>query len=188
MSRGPLNRRSFLRRSLLQAASACLLTGSHFSTWLWGQAAAAPEVGAAPSPKGALRPLGYRVEDVIAHSGIEFHHVCGGTVSKKYILETTGSGVAFIDYDNDGWPDIFLVNGARLDEAPGPAKPGNRLFHNNRDGTFTDVTVRAGLSRSGWGQGVCIGDYDNDGFDDIYVTYWGRTFSTTTTEMARSPM
>jgi hypothetical protein len=141
---------------------------------LWAQAAAAPEAGAVPYPKGSLRPLGYRVEDVIAHSGIDFQNVCGGSVSKKYILETTGSGVAFIDYDNDGWPDIFLVNGASLDEAPGSAKPSNRLFHNNRDGTFTDVTMRAGLSRSGWGQGVCVGDYDNDGFDDIYVTYWGE--------------
>ncbi len=109
-----------------------------------------------------------------AASGIDFLQVCGGATSKKYILETTGSGVAFIDYDNDGWLDIFLVNGARFDEPAGSPKPGNRLFHNNRDGTFTDVTARAGLARSGWGQGVCIGDYDNDGFEDIYVTYWGE--------------
>src|ERR1700716_2572589 len=133
MSRGPLNRRNFL-----QATSAWLLAGSHFSRLLWAQAAAAPEPGAVPYPKRLpLRPLGYRVEDVIAHSGIDFQNVCGGSVSKKYILETTGYGVAFIDYDNDGCPDIFLVNGASLDEAPGSAKPSNRLFHNNRDGTFT---------------------------------------------------
>src|ERR1700750_2085896 len=147
MRKDPLNRRTFLR-----AASACLLAGPHFSRLLWAQAAAASKAAPAPSPKESLRPLGYRVEDVIARSGIDFNNVCGGTTSKKYILETTGSGVAFIDYDNDGWPDIFLVNGARLDDAPGSAKPGNRLFHNNRDGTFTDVTTRAGLSRSGWGQ------------------------------------
>jgi hypothetical protein len=105
---------------------------------------------------------------------LDFQQVCGGTTSKKYIIETTGSGVAFLDYDNDGWLDIFLINGTRMEGFPAGQQPTNHLFHNNRDGTFTDVTAKAGLTHSGWGQGVCVGDYDNDGFEDIYVTYWGE--------------
>jgi len=82
--------------------------------------------------------------------------------------------VAFYDYNNDGWLDIFLVNGSRLEGFPGGAAPTSRLFRNNRDGTFTDVTAKAGLAHSGWGQGVCVGDYDNDGWDDLFVTYFGK--------------
>lgn len=119
-------------------------------------------------------PLGYTLQDLAQEAHLDFLQVCGGDKSKKYILETTGSGVAFIDYDNDGWLDIFLVNSSSLDLPPSGDQPTNKLFHNNRDGTFTDVTARAGLTRSGWGQGVCVGDYDNDGFDDIFVTYWGE--------------
>ena len=85
-----------------------------------------------------------------------------------------GGGVALFDYDNDGWLDIFLVNGTSLDPAVRDRHPTSYLFHNNRDGTFTDVTKKAGLTRSGWGQGCCVGDYDNDGFDDLFVSYWGR--------------
>jgi enediyne biosynthesis protein E4 len=119
-------------------------------------------------------PLGYSIQDVARDARLDFLQVCGGDTSKKYILETTGSGVAFIDYDNDGWLDIFLVNGTRMEGFPPGQSPTSKLFHNNRDGTFTDVTAKAGLTHSGWGQGVCIGDYDNDGFDDIFVTYWGE--------------
>lgn len=88
----------------------------------------------------------------------------GGTVSKEYIIETTGSGAAFIDYDNDGLLDIFLVSG--------PGSP-SRMYHNEGKGRFRDVTEQLGLTHSGWGQGVCAGDYDNDGFTDLFVTYWG---------------
>jgi len=122
----------------------------------------------------SIRPLGYAIRDVAQEAGINFEQLCGGDQAKKYIIETTGSGVAFIDYDNDGWLDIFLVNGSSEDLPASAAPPCNKLFHNNRDGTFTDVTEKAGLKRSGWGQGVCVGDYDNDGFDDLFVTYWGE--------------
>jgi enediyne biosynthesis protein E4 len=102
-------------------------------------------------------------------------NVNGEVDTKKYIIETTGSGVAILDYDNDGWPDIFLVNGTTLDEAKEKtSNPTSHLFHNNHDGTFTDVTQAAGLAFTGWGQGACVGDYDNDGFDDLYVTYYGK--------------
>jgi len=124
--------------------------------------------------KDTSSPLGYSVRDVASDARIDFLQVCGGDTSKKYIIETTGSGVAFLDYDNDGWLDIFLVNGNRLDASADHEQPTNRLFHNNRDGTFTDVTAKAGLRHTGWGQGVCVGDYDNDGFEDIFVTCWGE--------------
>jgi len=115
--------------------------------------------------------------DVALKAGITVRDVNGNVDSKRYIIETTGSGVAILDYDNDGWPDIFLVNGTTLPgttPATDHAKPTNHLFHNSHDGTFTDVTVKAGLVSTGWGQGVCVGDYDNDGFDDIYVTGYGK--------------
>jgi len=116
----------------------------------------------------------FSFKDVAVEAGLaKAVNVFGGVERKRYILEETGCGIALFDYDNDGWLDIFMVNGTRL-EGIDPAKPPtNFLFHNNRDGTFTDVTEKAGLARSGWGQGCCIGDYDNDGFDDLVVTYWG---------------
>jgi hypothetical protein len=111
--------------------------------------------------------------DVAAKAGITARNVNGGVTSKRYIIESTGSGAAIIDYDRDGWPDIFLVNGSTLPGTTPPEPPTNHLFHNNHDGTFTDVTAKSGLVSTGWGQGACVGDYDNDGFDDIYVTGYG---------------
>jgi hypothetical protein len=112
--------------------------------------------------------------DIGEKAGLTMKNVFGGVDSKKYIIETTGTGVAIFDYDNDGWPDIFIVNGTTLEGFPPGKGPTNHLYHNNRDGTFTDVTVKAGLAATGWGQGVCVGDYDNDGWDDLYVTYYGK--------------
>jgi hypothetical protein len=113
--------------------------------------------------------------DVTERAGLaQARNVSGNPTDKKTILEEMGCGAAFFDYDNDGWLDIFLVNGTTFDAAKAGQKHTSYLFRNNRDGTFTDVTKQAGLTCSGWGQACCIGDYDNDGFDDLYVTYWGR--------------
>ncbi|HSY30571.1 MAG TPA: CRTAC1 family protein [Verrucomicrobiae bacterium] len=118
--------------------------------------------------------------DVTAALGINFEYLASHT-SKKYLIETMGSGVALFDYDNDGRLDIFVVNGAPLsDPTPKgtvPQKSGpkywNRLYHQKRDGTFEDVTEKAGLAGTGYGMGVAVGDYDNDGFEDLYVTAYG---------------
>jgi len=113
--------------------------------------------------------------DVAEKAGLTMQDVFGGVNTKKYIIETTGTGVAIFDYDNDGWPDIFIVNGTKIDTAfPAGQAPSNHLYRNNHDGTFIDVTVKAGLTATGWGQGVCVGDYDNDGWEDLYVTYYGK--------------
>ncbi|MGO8817635.1 MAG: FG-GAP-like repeat-containing protein [Terriglobia bacterium] len=115
-----------------------------------------------------------RFEDAAARAGLTVRMVNGGEKVKKYIWESTGSGIAAIDYDRDGYPDLYIVNGTTLEGFPQGSEPTNHLYHNNRDGTFTDVTRRAGLEHSGWGHGVCAGDYDNDGFDDLFVTYYGQ--------------
>jgi hypothetical protein len=103
-----------------------------------------------------------------------FRHV-SGAAAKDYIIEATGSGCAFVDYDNDGWPDIYLVNGGTMDVLRGKEKaPRAALYRNNKDGTFTDVTEKAGVGNERFGQGVCAGDYDNDGWADLYVTNYGK--------------
>jgi enediyne biosynthesis protein E4 len=113
--------------------------------------------------------------DVAPQAGLTMQNVNGDAALKKYIIETTGSGVAIIDYDRDGWPDILLLNGRALDGEISPvAHPTSHLYRNNHDGTFKDVTVASGLTATGWAQGVCVGDYDNDGYDDLYVTYYGK--------------
>ena len=113
--------------------------------------------------------------DVTAKAGLsKAVNTSGSATNKQLLLEEMGGGAAFFDYDNDGWLDIFLVNGTSLDPAVRERNPASYLFHNNRDGTFTDVSQQAGLIHSGWGQGCCVGDYDNDGFDDLFVSYFGR--------------
>ena len=119
------------------------------------------------------KPIAY-FTDKAKEAGLTMMNVFGGENTKKYIIETTGTGVAIFDYDNDGWPDIFIVNGTKLEGFPAGKAPTNHLYHNNHDGTFTDVTEKAGLAHTGWGQGVCVGDYDNDGWEDLYVTYYGK--------------
>ena len=126
---------------------------------------------AAPKPGN---DLGLSFVNVAKESGLNAKTIFGGEHKNKYLLETTGCGVAFYDYDNDGWLDIFLVNGSRLEGFPKGQEPTSHLFKNNRDGTFTDVTAKAGVAHSGWGQGVCVGDYDNDGYEDLFVSYFGK--------------
>jgi len=128
----------------------------------------------ATPPKEQSPDLGISFLNVAKESGLNAKTIFGGEHKNKYLLETTGCGVAFYDYDNDGWLDIFLVNGTRLEGFPAGSAPTSHLFHNNRDGTFTDVTLKAGVAHSGWGQGCCVGDYDNDGWDDLFVTYFGK--------------
>ena len=136
----------------------------------WLRAAQTPQ----PKPKEEAKDLGITFLNVARESGLNAKTIYGGEHKNKYLLETTGCGVAFYDYDNDGWLDIFLVNGTRLEGFPAGSEPTSHLFRNNRDGTFTDVTLKAGVAHSGWGQGCCIGDYDNDGWDDLFVTYFGK--------------
>ena len=137
-------------------------------------AASAPLGGRADPRQDSQAPLGFSLTNVAREAGLNHVTVFGGTSSNKYLLETTGTGVAFIDIDEDGWLDLFVVNGSTLEGfAPGKA-PTNHLYRNKGDGTFEDVTARAGLTASGWGQGACVGDYDGDGHDDLFVSYFGR--------------
>ncbi|PYX80096.1 MAG: RNA-binding protein [Acidobacteria bacterium] len=113
--------------------------------------------------------------DVAREAGLKAPNVWGATDHKKYIIEAKGSGIAFFDYDHDGWLDIYLTNGTRLDAKwPAGEAPTSHLYKNNRDGTFTDVTAKSGLARTGWQTGVCVGDYDNDGWDDLFCCFWGH--------------
>ena len=140
-----------------------------------GGAVALPRRGSAQArPTASGAPILFT--DVTAPAGLSHAvNVSGRAEDKQLILEEMGGGAAFFDYDHDGWLDIFLVNGTSLDPAVRDRQPRSYLFHNNRDGTFTDVTEKAGLTHSGWGQGCCVGDYDNDGKDDLFVTYWGKS-------------
>ncbi|MGH9345854.1 MAG: FG-GAP repeat domain-containing protein [Vicinamibacterales bacterium] len=132
---------------------------------LGGVAIASAQVPSAP---------GFTFTDVAREAGLVAVTTYGGRATNKYLLETTGCGVAMLDYDNDGWLDLFFVNGTTLEGfAPG-REPTSHLYRNRRDGTFEDVTTKAGLALAGWGQGACVGDYDNDGDDDLYVTFWGQ--------------
>ncbi|GAC1416434.1 MAG: hypothetical protein NVSMB62_06060 [Acidobacteriaceae bacterium] len=113
-------------------------------------------------------------EDATQSSGLGKWRHTMGTPEKNYILETVGSGVALLDYDNDGWLDIYLVNGSTFEALTGKATPPHAaLFHNNHDGTFTDVAAKAGVTNDRWGFGVAVADYDNDGWPDIFVSNYG---------------
>jgi hypothetical protein len=149
------------RRQLLRTIPA-VFASSLVPSWL--KAATAPRKPA---------PLFSRFVDVAANAGLTQAIVYGDPTHMTYIVEENGTGCAFIDYDNDGWMDIFLLGGRKLEGVPPGAS--NRLYHNNRDGTFTDITEKAGLlDPAGWACGVCVGDYNNDGFEDLFLTYYGQ--------------
>src|SRR6185369_5738469 len=130
--------------------------------------------GVRPQPRGKPSGLPFhaRFTDVANAAGLRLPVTYGEVSNNEYILETIGCGAAFFDYDNDGWLDIFLLSGTRRQGAPKEAS--NRLYKNNRDGTFTDVTEKAGLLRQGWASAVTVGDYNNDGHEDLFITYWGQ--------------
>jgi hypothetical protein len=155
------SRRLFLSGLATTAATAC-----------FGQGMAARKAQLQPRGKASGLPFNSKFTDVAEAAGLHQITVYGPLDSKSYIIETLGCGCAFLDYDNDGWLDIFVLSGIRLSNSP--QETSNRLYKNNRDGTFTDVTERAGLLKSGWACGVCVGDYNNDGFDDLFITYWGQ--------------
>jgi hypothetical protein len=148
---------------------------------LWLQSAATTAAGwlLSPFPAADLffppKPEYFpRYVDVAKEAGLLARTVLVGHESKDFLLSTTGGGIALFDYDNDGWLDLFVVNGWGLKGFPKGQEPTNHLYKNNRNGAFTDVTEKAGLVRHGWGQGVCVGDYDNDGNLDLFVTYYGK--------------
>jgi hypothetical protein len=123
---------------------------------------------------GGAAAAGFSFTNIARAAGLDARIVFGGDATNKYLLETTGTGVALIDYDNDGRLDLFFVNGSTLEGFPADRAPTNHLYRNTGTGSYEDVTQTAGLAASGWGQGACVGDYDNDGSDDLFVTYWGQ--------------
>jgi enediyne biosynthesis protein E4 len=138
------------------------------------QSASSQQNGTAHSTKQTPKATPIHFVDIAGQAGLTMMNVNGGDTHKQFLIETTGSGAVIFDYDNDGWPDIFLPNGSTVEGFPTGKEPTGHLYHNNHDGTFTDVTEKAGLARSGWGQGACVGDYDNDGYLDLFVTFWGQ--------------
>jgi enediyne biosynthesis protein E4 len=161
-------RRRFLGTSLFVLGSS-LLDRLTTPLWAWNGRLRL-EAAVATQPASPVQFI-----DVAEKAGLNIPNVWGGIDQKRVIIETKGSGIAFFDYDNDGWLDIYLTNGNRFDAHwPAGKQPTTHLFKNNRDGTFTDVTEKSGLGRSGWQTGVCVGDYDNDGWDDLFCTFWGH--------------
>jgi enediyne biosynthesis protein E4 len=132
--------------------------------WIAGLAGASAQPAA---------PLNFSFVETAERAGLTAVTVYGGQRVNRYLLETTGTGAAALDYDGDGWLDLFVVNGSRLEGFPKGAEPTSHLYRNRRDGTFEEVTAKAGLALTGWGQGACAGDYDNDDREDLLVTFWG---------------
>jgi enediyne biosynthesis protein E4 len=155
---------TYSRRHWLIASTAPLM--------LRAQGIATRSVQPQPRGKPSGLPFHAKFTDIADSAGLHLPVIYGESLHNEYILETVGCGAAFFDYDNDGWLDIFLLSGTRRQGAP--KESSNRLYKNNRDGTFTDVTVKAGLLRQGWASAVTIGDYNNDGYEDLFITYWGQ--------------
>ena len=163
-------RRTFVGTSLVGLGSG-LLEALLTPTWKW-RSSVILEAQTIPRP---ATPSRVTFVDVAREAGLTIPNVWGGINQKRLIIEAKGSGIAFFDYDGDGWLDIYLTNGSRLDAKWTPSTaPTSHLYKNNRDGTFTDVTEKSGLGRTGWQTGVCIGDYDNDGWDDLFCCFWGH--------------
>jgi len=141
--------------------------------WLGAQGVATRNAPPAPRGTASGKPFAAKFTDIAPQAGLSMRFVSGNEAAKKYIIEANGSGVAFIDYDNDGKLDLFLVNGSRLDGFSDQPAPTNHLYRNIGARGFEDVTKVSGMAHSGWGSGVCAGDVDNDGHLDLYVTYWG---------------
>ena len=163
-----MTRRELMGRLAIATGAAFLLPSQR----ILAQGISSRGVKAQPRGKPSGRPFHAHFTDVAKEAGLKEQIVYGGLDTKNYIIEVVGAGVAFIDYDNDGWMDLLVLSGTKLEGDP----PGvtNRLYKNNRDGTFTDVTAKAGLTRAGWASSVTVADYDNDGFDDVFITYYGH--------------
>lgn len=162
-------RRRFLGSSLMMFGST-LLDALTTPLWKWRSAGPLGVSVANPTPASPVVFV-----DVAREAGLTAVNVWGGAEHKRSIIEAKGAGLAFFDYDNDGWLDVYLTNGTHLDANwPAGKAPTSHLYKNNRDGTFTDVTEKSGLGRTGWQTGVCVGDYDNDGWDDFFCCFWGH--------------
>ncbi len=149
-----------------------VLSAGVVTSRVFGQGVAPRSVKPEAKPAPSGRPFDAHFTDVAREAGLLAPIIYGNPDVTDYILEAVGCGCAFIDHDNDGWMDIFLLSGTKLDGAPPGAT--NRLYKNNRDGTFSDVTDKAGLRDVGWASAVCVGDYNNDGFEDLFITYFGQ--------------
>ncbi len=168
-----LPRRRFLGSTSLLLGNA-LIEALVMPLWQW-RGLDLLHVVKAPAEPASSTTSSFQFADVAKKAGLSTPNVWGGVDHKRSIIEAKGSGIAFYDYDHDGWLDIYLTNGDRLDAhwAPGKA-PISHLYKNNRDGTFSDVTEGSGLGVSGWQTGVCVGDYNNDGWDDLFCCFWGH--------------
>jgi len=158
------------RRGFVHLSVAVSLGAS--ASRLFGQAVSTHTTKAQPKLAPSGRPFNGHFTDIAKQAGLTAPVIYGKPEYNDYIIEATGCGCAFIDFDNDGWMDLFVLSGTRVEGAPEGAT--NRLYKNNRDGTFADVTDKAGLRDTGWACGVCVGDYNNDGFEDLFITYFGK--------------
>jgi hypothetical protein len=151
----------------------CLFVCLGAAPGIHAQGVATRNASPATRPPASGKPFPAKFTDIAAKAGLSARFASGNETSKKYIIEANGTGVAFIDYDNDGRLDLFMVNGSSLEGYSDGQAPTNHLYRNTGVRGFEDVTKKSGLARSGWGSGVCAGDVDNDGYLDLYLTYWG---------------